>query len=256
MNLEEILNKVANGEIKVEEAKESLATYKDLGYAKVDLHRKKRQGFPEVIYGEGKSVEHIISILKVIHNGENNVLATRVSQDKADEILQSYPELTYHDRARILSWKPQKKVVDDENDDYIAIISAGTSDLDVAEEVAVTAEVLGSNVRRFYDVGVAGIHRLLDQTEAIQRATVSVVIAGMEGALPSVVGGLVSHPVIAVPTSVGYGANFKGVSALLTMLNSCSSGISVVNIDNGFGGAYNAALIDQLARKGRQKHDG
>lgn len=148
--------------------------------------------------------------------------------------------------AQILSLKVEEKR--EEKEGYIAILCAGTSDLRIAEEAAVTAEALGSNVRRFYDVGVAGIHRLLDQAPAIQGATVSVVIAGMEGALPSVVGGLVSHPVIAVPTSVGYGANFQGLSALLTMLNSCASGISVVNIDNGFGGAYNAVLIDRLAQ--------
>ncbi|MDI4707198.1 nickel pincer cofactor biosynthesis protein LarB, partial [Pseudoalteromonas shioyasakiensis] len=154
----------------------------------------------------------------------------------------------YEKLAQILYWKSAKNT-DGNNDGYIAILCAGTSDLRVAEEAAVTAEIMGCNVRRFYDVGVAGIHRLLDQAKEIQQATVSVVIAGMEGALPSVVGGLVSHPVIAVPTSVGYGANFQGLSALLTMLNSCASGISVVNIDNGFGGAYNAVLIDRLARK-------
>lgn len=246
MDIDNILNRVAEGVLSINEAKNQLATYEDLGYAKVDLHREKRQGFPEVIYGEGKSVEQISAILKVIQDEENNVLVTRVSQEKANELLHYHPELIYHQVARILYWKSRdSKLIHDKNN-YIAVICAGTSDLAVAEEVALTAEVLGSNVRRFYDVGVAGIHRLFDHMQEIQSANVSVVIAGMEGALPSVVGGLVSHPVIAVPTSVGYGANFQGLSALLTMLNSCASGISVVNIDNGFGGAYNAVLIDQL----------
>ncbi|WP_152655469.1 nickel pincer cofactor biosynthesis protein LarB [Oceanobacillus sp. CFH 90083] len=243
--MEEILKKVQDGLLSIEDAKIALATYEDLGFAKVDHHREKRQGFPEVIYGEGKTVEQIISILQAIKAKQNDVLITRISQDKADKILEIHPELTYHDIAQILVWKA--KAEKEEKEGYIAIICAGTSDLSVAEEAAITAEALGSNVRRFYDVGVAGIHRLLDQAQAIREATVSVVIAGMEGALPSVVGGLVSHPVIAVPTSVGYGANFQGLSALLTMLNSCASGISVVNIDNGFGGAYNAVLIDRLA---------
>ncbi|CEI82554.1 1-(5-phosphoribosyl)-5-amino-4-imidazole-carboxyl ate carboxylase [Oceanobacillus oncorhynchi subsp. incaldanensis] len=244
--MEEILKEVQNGTLSIEDAKKKLATYEDLGFAKVDHHRKQRQGFPEVIYGEGKTVEQIIAILQAIKAKQNDILITRISPDKADKILGVHPELTYHDMAQILSLKVEEKR--EKKEGYIAILCAGTSDLRIAEEAAVTAEALGSNVRRFYDVGVAGIHRLLDQAPAIQDATVSVVIAGMEGALPSVVGGLVSHPVIAVPTSVGYGANFQGLSALLTMLNSCASGISVVNIDNGFGGAYNAVLIDRLAQ--------
>ncbi|MGX8790183.1 nickel pincer cofactor biosynthesis protein LarB [Oceanobacillus sp. M60] len=244
--MEEILKEVQNGTLSIEDAKKKLATYEDLGFAKVDHHRKQRQGFPEVIYGEGKTVEQIIAILQAIKAKQNDILITRISPDKADKILEVHPELTYHDMAQILSLKVEEKR--EKKEGYIAILCAGTSDLRIAEEAAVTAEALGSNVRRFYDVGVAGIHRLLDQAPAIQDATVSVVIAGMEGALPSVVGGLVSHPVIAVPTSVGYGANFQGLSALLTMLNSCASGISVVNIDNGFGGAYNAVLIDRLAQ--------
>ncbi|RKQ35841.1 nickel pincer cofactor biosynthesis protein LarB [Oceanobacillus halophilus] len=246
--MEDILRGVQDGTVSIEDAMKNLASYEDLGFAKVDHHRKQRQGFPEVIYGEGKSAEQIISILEAIQAKENDVLITRISQEKANDIIEKHPELVYHEMAQILSGTTKKRTKNqDQERGYIAIICAGTSDLRVAEEAAVTAEVLGCNVRRFYDVGVAGIHRLLDQAQAIQQATVSVVIAGMEGALPSVVGGLVSHPVIAVPTSVGYGANFQGLSALLTMLNSCASGISVVNIDNGFGGAYNAVLIDRLA---------
>ncbi|MBU7591461.1 nickel pincer cofactor biosynthesis protein LarB [Metabacillus halosaccharovorans] len=246
--LEEILKRVQTGSLSINEAKEKLSTYENLGFAKVDHHRKKRQGFPEVVYGEGKSKEQILAIIKAIRSKENNVLVTRISEEKAAHILEEYPEFIYNETAQILFWKQEKESVNSKG--YIAIVCAGTSDLKVAEEAALTAEALGSNVRRFYDVGVAGIHRLFDHIEEIQNATVSVVVAGMEGALPSVVGGLVSHPILAVPTSVGYGANFNGLSALLTMLNSCASGISVVNIDNGFGAAYNAVLIDQLAQKG------
>ncbi len=232
--------------ISVAEAKEKLATYENLGFAKVDHHRKKRQGFPEIIYGEGKTVDQIIAIIHAIKAKENNVLITRISKEKATEVRIPFPEINYNETAELLFWKKETEGKSNSSS-YIAIVCAGTSDLKVAEEAAVTAEALGCNVRCFYDVGVAGLHRLLDNIEEIQNATVSVVIAGMEGALPSVVGGLVSHPVIAVPTSVGYGANFQGLSALLAMLNSCASGISVVNIDNGFGGAYKAALIHYLA---------
>lgn len=246
--MEEILRQVRDGKLSVEEARKQLATYEDLGFAKVDYHRKKRQGFPEVIFGEGKTPEQMIAILEAMQKKETDVLMTRVSPEKAKNILSAHPELTYEEMANILYWKAEKEPKKKELESYIAVICAGTSDLKVAEEAAITAEVLGSRVERFYDVGVAGIHRLMDQAQAIQQATVSVVIAGMEGALPSVVGGLVSHPVIAVPTSVGYGANFGGLSALLSMLNSCASGVSVVNIDNGFGGAYNAVLIDQMVR--------
>jgi NCAIR mutase (PurE)-related protein len=248
--LEKILIQVQKGELNVAEAKKKLATYEDLGFAKVDHHRKKRQGFSEIVFGEGKSAEQIISIIKALREKNNHVLVTRISKDKAEHVIQQCPEFIYHEIAQILLWKNEAKAGANDSKGYINIICAGTSDLKVAEEAAITAEALGCNVHRMYDVGVAGIHRLFDHYEEIQQATVSVVVAGMEGALPSVIGGLVSHPVIAVPTSVGYGANFHGLSALLTMLNSCASGISVVNIDNGFGGAYNAALIYQLAQKG------
>jgi hypothetical protein len=244
--MEDILSQVQQGTLTIEEAKRKLATYEDLGFAKVDHHRKKRQGFPEIVYGEGKTVEQLVAIAEAMQKKGESVIVTRVSEKKAEQILKLHPELTYHTTARILSWKTVEKR---KPDGYLAILCAGTSDLPVAEEAAVTAELLGSNVRRFYDVGVAGLHRLLDHAKEIQQANVSVVVAGMEGALASVVGGLVSHPVIAVPTSVGYGASFHGLSALLTMLNSCASGVSVVNIDNGFGGAYNAVLIDQQSNR-------
>ena len=244
--MEEILKQVQAGKLTVEQAKEKLATYENLGFAKVDHHREQRTGFPEVIYGEGKTVQQITQILTALKAKNNNVLITRISQEKADAILRRHPEFVYDATSRILFFK--KDTPPKETGSYIAVLCAGTSDLPIAEEAAITAEVMGSEVRRIYDVGVAGIHRLFDQIDEIKNASVSVVVAGMEGALPSVVGGLVAHPVIAVPTSVGYGANFRGLSALLTMLNSCASGISVVNIDNGFGGAYSAVLIDQLAR--------
>ncbi|MBA9028260.1 MULTISPECIES: nickel pincer cofactor biosynthesis protein LarB [Bacillaceae] len=252
--LENILEQVQNGTLSVADAKEQLATYENLGFAKVDHHRKKRQGFAEIIFGEGKTAEQIISISEALRSKNNQVLITRISKEKAEIVLKACPDFIYNETAQILYWKDQE-VSDSNLQGYIAVICAGTSDLRVAEEAAVTAEVLGSKVHRIYDVGVAGIHRLLNNLDEIQHATVSVVVAGMEGALPSVVGGLVSHPVIAVPTSVGYGANFNGLSALLTMLNSCASGISVVNIDNGFGGGYNAVLIHQLAQRGAEKNE-
>jgi len=247
--MEDILKQVQQGTLTVAEAKEKLATYEDLGFAKVDHHRIKRQGFPEVIYGEGKTTEQINSIIAAIIAKDNDVLVTRITPEKAEFILQQHPKLSYNASAKLLFWKNPETASALASTGYIAVVCAGTSDLQVAEEAAVTAEVFGSEVRRIYDVGVAGIHRLFDNLEEIQNATVSIVVAGMEGALPSVVGGLVSHPIIAVPTSVGYGASFQGVTALLAMLNSCASGISVVNIDNGFGGAYNAVLIDRLAKK-------
>jgi NCAIR mutase (PurE)-related protein len=247
--LESILKQVQDGSMSVEDALKQMAPFENLGYAKVDHHRKKRQGFPEIIYGENKSVDQIIGIAKSLQEQNNEVLVTRIAVEKADEIRRICPDYIYDSTSRILYWKRNEQLRI-ERQGYIAVIAAGTSDISVAEEAAVTAEVLGSKVHRIYDVGVAGIHRLLHHAEQIQQATVSVVVAGMEGALASVVGGLVAHPVIAVPTSVGYGASFNGLSALLTMLNSCASGISVVNIDNGFGGGYNAALIHQLIHKG------
>ena len=247
--LDQILQQVQQGQLTVEEAKVRLAAFDDLGFAKVDYHRKKRQGYPEIIYGEGKSAEQIIAIISSLQANHDDILCTRISQEKASAIQAVIPDLQYNALARLL-YKKEEASTQQQLHGYVTVIAAGTSDLAIAEEAALTAEVLGSNVRRIYDVGVAGIHRLLHHAEEIQGAVVSVVVAGMEGALPSVVGGLVSHPVIAVPTSVGYGANFQGLSALLTMLNSCASGISVVNIDNGFGGGYNAALIHRLANKG------
>lgn len=249
--LDEILHEVQRGTLSIAEAKQKLAAFEDLGFAKVDHHRKQRQGFPEIVYGEGKTADQIISILTSLSAHTKQLLVTRIDQVKANIVQQACAalELTYSEPAQLL-YKKFEVPPEERLKGYIAVIAAGTSDIRIAEEAAITAEVLGSEVHRIYDVGVAGIHRLLYHAQEIQQAVASVVVAGMEGALPSVVGGLVSHPVIAVPTSVGYGANFNGLSALLTMLNSCASGISVVNIDNGFGGGYNAALIHQLAGKG------
>lgn len=244
--LEEILSQVKDGQLDIAEARNKLKTFEDLGFATLDLHREKRQGFPEVIYGEGKTSEQIISIIQSLqHNNTTRILATRVTEEKALKVQVGIPDLSYNVLAKTLFWKhPDEKDILYKG--YCAVVCAGTSDLAVAEEAVVTLEAMGCAVERVNDVGVAGIHRLLNKMDVIQGATVSVVVAGMEGALPSAVGGLVSTPVIAVPTSVGYGANFGGVSALLSMLNSCASGISVVNIDNGFGGGYNAGLIHRM----------
>ncbi len=244
--MEDILKKVHQGKLSVDEAMKQLESYENLGFAKVDHHRAQRQGFPETIYGEGKTVEQICAIIDATIKQKNTVLVTRISQAKVEGVRKQFPELIYAEQAEILHSKPEYQ---SSLEGYIAILCAGTSDLRVAEEAAVTAEVFGAKVKRFYDVGVAGIHRLFDHIDDIKQATVSIVVAGMDGALPSVVGGLVAHPVIAVPTSVGYGASFNGLSALLTMLNSCASGVSVVNIDNGYGAAYNALLIHRLAQK-------
>jgi NCAIR mutase (PurE)-related protein len=246
--IDEILKQVQDGQLTAAEAKEKLSTYENLGFVKIDHHRKQRVGFPEIVYGEGKTSEQILAIVQSLRARNDSVLVTRITQEKAAFVQKTCPELQYYETARILAWR--NPTLEIHNQGYIAIVCAGTSDLPVAEEAAVTAETLGCKVERVYDVGVAGLHRLLDNIEIIQKATVSVVVAGMEGALPSVLGGLITNPIIAVPTSVGYGANFNGLSALLSMLNSCASGVSVVNIDNGFGGAYNAVLINQLAYKG------
>ena len=244
--LTELLNKVAQGEVSVERAALELKTepFEDLGFAKLDHHRKIRQGAAEVIYGAGKTPEQILKITEAFRKkGDNAVLITRMSQEAADLVGASLP-LRYDalSRTGIVGELPEKN-------GKVVIATGGTSDLPVAEEAALTAEVLGNEVVRIYDVGVAGIHRLLAYSEDLMSAQVIVVVAGMEGALASVVGGLADCPVIAVPTSVGYGASFGGLSALLSMLNSCASGVSVVNIDNGFGAGYMASMINHVSMK-------
>jgi NCAIR mutase (PurE)-related protein len=216
----------------------------EFNFASVDTHRALRKGFPEVIFGSGKTPEEIVKIAGAILARENRLLVTRASPEAAAAFKDAYPEAVHHERARCLTIARGAR---EKNPGAIAVLCAGTSDLPVAEEAALTADIMGNTVERYYDVGVAGLHRLLRHLNAIQRANVVVVVAGMEGALPSVVAGLVSRPVIAVPTSIGYGANFFGLAALLGMLNSCGSGVTVVNIDNGFGGGYAAAQINALA---------
>ncbi|MGO5065705.1 nickel pincer cofactor biosynthesis protein LarB [Clostridium sporogenes] len=217
--------------------------FKDLGYAKIDNHREIRVGYPEVIYCAGKTVEQIKGIIEFMLTKENNILGTRATKEAYEEVKKICPDAEYNELARTIVIKKRELK---SKGGYIAVVTAGTSDIPVSEEAAVTAEIFGNKVERIYDVGVAGIHRLFDKLELIRGARVVVVAAGMEGALASVVGGLVDKPVIAVPTSIGYGANFHGLSALLSMLNSCASGVSVVNIDNGFGAGYLASMINNL----------
>ena len=244
-DIRELLEKVRSGEISPEEAEASLKLkpFVDLGFAKPDTHRGIRQGVPEVIYGAGKTSEQIKKIAEALMaEGQETVIVTRLDEDKASSL-----DLTrYYGTARIGVYG---KIPSADTDGSLVILTGGTSDLPVAEEAAVTAELLGNNVTRLYDVGVAGIHRLMSHTEEIMNAKVIIAIAGMEGALASVVGGLADCPVIAVPTSVGYGASFEGLSALLSMLNSCASGVSVVNIDNGFGAGYLASMINHIGGK-------
>jgi pyridinium-3,5-biscarboxylic acid mononucleotide synthase len=242
-----LLTQVQNGQMDLDAAMHALKRlpFENIGYARIDNHRCARTGVPEVIYCEGKSIPQIQGIANQISQYHNNVLATRADEKVYHALLETKVNCSYHELARIIVINPEP--VDQIGD--IVVVSAGTSDITVAEEAAITAEVLGNNVKRIYDVGVAGIHRLLHVCDDLFKANVAVVVAGMEGALASVVGGLVSCPVIGVPTSIGYGASFKGVAALLSMLNSCASGVSVVNIDNGFGAGYQASLINKMAMK-------
>ena len=218
-------------------------SYVDLGCAKLDTHRELRVGYPEVIYCPGKSTEQVKTIIRAMGERDANILATRADEALFMEIRQICPDAVYHPLARAVTVRKRAMEIPDS---YIAVVTAGTSDLPVAEEAAVTAELFGNRVERIVDVGVAGVHRLFDKLDVIRGARVIIVVAGMEGALPSLVGGLVDKPVIAVPTSVGYGASFQGLSALLSMLNSCAGGVCVVNIDNGFGAGYMAGMINKL----------
>ena len=242
----ELLHEVAAGKLSPEEAalKLKMQPFQEIGeYAKVDFHRGIRQGVPEVIYGSGKTQEHILGIAKAMReNGQKTVLITRLTQEAADFVAKELP-LSYNPLSRtgVVGELPTPT-----GKGKVVVATGGTSDIPVAEEAAVTAEVLGNEVVRLYDVGVSGIHRLLSNMETIMSARVIVAVAGMEGALPSVIGGLADCPVIAVPTSVGYGASLGGIAALLSMLNSCASGVSVVNIDNGFGAGYMASMINHL----------
>ncbi|AGF56792.1 hypothetical protein B0P06_004928 [Clostridium saccharoperbutylacetonicum] len=248
MNKDEIkvlLEQVKDNKIDVVQALEQLEDlpFKDLGFAKIDNHRELRVGYPEVIYCEGKTVEQVKDIIKFMLTKNNNILGTRATEEMYDAVKEICEEAEYNKLGRTIVIKKKEQQT---TESYIAIVAAGTSDLPVVEEAYETARILGNRVEKIIDVGVAGIHRLFSRLDEIRGAKVVIVIAGMEGALASVIGGLVDKPVIAVPTSVGYGANFGGVAALLSMLNSCASGVTVVNIDNGFGAAYNASIINKL----------
>jgi pyridinium-3,5-biscarboxylic acid mononucleotide synthase len=246
--LTQTLQKVKEGELSIAGAVRELSVlpYEELNYAKIDHHRSLRSGFPEVIFGRGKTVEQIVDIAVRIASHSGRLLVTRAGQEAYEALKEKLPEAVYNPAAGTIVVNRQTETVARPG---IAVITGGTADIPVAEEAAVTAEVMGNKVERVFDVGVAGLHRLFDKLPRIRDSRVLVVVAGMEGALPSVVGGLVSIPIIAVPTSVGYGASFSGLAPLLTMLNSCAPGVAVVNIDNGFGAGYMAALINMDSQR-------
>jgi len=244
-SIEKLLTDVKEGRVSIDDALRVLKRlpFEDIGFAKIDTHRDLRRGFPEVILCQGKSLEQISQIVEKIMSKDDVIMASRASREVYEAIKKVDVNAVYYETARIVLIGKKKEI---KTDKIVLIISAGTSDIPVAEEAAVTAEIMGNPVERVYDIGVAGMHRLLGHQEEIFRANVLVVVAGMEGALASVIGGLVDRPVIAVPTSVGYGASFDGLAALLSMLNCCAPGVTVVNIDNGFGAGYFAGLINQM----------
>lgn len=244
--IKDILEKVKEKELGVEEALEKLKSlpFEDLRFVRIDHHRYLRRGFPEVIFCQGKSVSQILTIAEKLWQKSNLIMATRANEKIYQEVKKIIPGAVYYPEARIIFAGKSKKVIDDKR--FILVVTAGTGDIPVAEEAKVTAQIMGNRVEVLYDVGIAGIHRLIDEKDLLLNANVLIVVAGMEGALPGVVGALVDKPVIAVPTSVGYGASLRGISALMGMLNSCSPGIAVVNIDNGFGAGYLASLINNM----------
>lgn len=245
MSLEKILEQYKNGEIGLEDALQHLSSkgIDEMGFATIDTDRLRRTGMPEVIYASGKTVEQVAQIAYRMFKNKIDILATRATAEMSEAVKQLIPGARYNELARTIAFQHEERP---SADGYIAVVAAGTSDMPVAEEAVETARFLNNKVETVYDVGVAGIHRLFNKLDLIRNARVIIVVAGMEGALASVVGGLVDKPVIGVPTSIGYGANFQGLSALLSMLNSCASGVSVVNIDNGFGAACQASLINHL----------
>jgi hypothetical protein len=252
MTTREILDEVQSGNLSVEEAERYLKRkpFEELGYAKLDTHRKIRSGFPEVVFCSGKPDEYLVSIYQKLYETDGEVFGTRADEHQYGLIRKVLPQVSFDPVSHILKIeRPDKKQTG-----KVAVCTAGTADIPVAEEAAQTAEYFGSKVERIYDVGVSGLHRLLSYVDTLQEANCVIAVAGMEGALASVIGGLVSRPVIAVPTSVGYGASLHGVSALLTMLNSCANGIAVVNIDNGYGAGYLATQMNRLA-EGESKHE-
>lgn len=247
METREVLEQLKRGDISVEEAEGYLRRqpFEDLGYAKLDMHRETRSGFPEVVFCSGKADEHLASIFQHLYESNGEVLGTRADETQYELIRSLYPQVKYDALSHILKLEKEDK----KRIGKIVVCTAGTADIPVAEEAAQTAEYFGSYVERVYDVGVSGLHRLLARLETIQSANCVVAVAGMEGALASVLGGLVDKPVIAVPTSIGYGASLQGLSALLTMINSCANGVAVVNIDNGYGAGYMATQINRLSEK-------
>lgn len=248
MDAHEVLEKVKSGELSIEEAEGYFRRepFEEMGYAKLDTHRKLRSGFAEVIFCSGKSDGHLLHIFGKLYEEDGEVFGTRASKEQYEMIREHYPLVRYDEVSRILKIERTDK----KRTGKIAVCTAGTADIPVAEEAAQTAEYFGANVERIYDVGVSGLHRMLSKLEVIQSANCVVAVAGMEGALASVLGGLVDKPVIAVPTSIGYGASMHGLSALLTMINSCANGVAVVNIDNGYGAGYIATQINRLSEKG------
>lgn len=251
MDTRDILEKFKKGEISLEETEQYFrrAPFDEMGYAKLDTHRKIRSGFPEVIFCSGKADEHLLPIVRRLYEENGEVFGTRATKEQYEMLWEEFPQIQYDPISRIIRIEKEKK----EGIGLIAVCTAGTADIPVAEEAAQTAEYFGAKVERIYDVGVAGIHRLFSRLELIQNANCVVAVAGMEGALASVIGGLVDKPVIAVPTSVGYGASMNGISALLTMINSCANGIATVNIDNGYGAGYIATQINRMGAKGEKK---
>lgn len=248
--IKEILEDIKSGRLEIDEALNALRSfpYEDLGFAKIDTHRSLRKGFAEVIFCPGKTIDQIVRIVENLKKEDGVILATKASLEIYEALRRVREDAFYYETARIVMIGRPKKEIETGT---ILVISGGTSDIPVAEEAAVTAEIMGNKVKRLYDVGVAGVHRLFNHKEKLFSANVIIVVAGMEGALSSIVIGMVEAPVIAVPTSVGYGASFKGLSALLTMLNSCAPGVVVVNIDNGFGAGYFANIINQMGKKGQ-----
>ncbi len=245
--LKRLLDSVAQGNTSVDQAAQKLTTlsYENINYAHIDHQRSLRKGFPEVIFGEGKTAEQIIGIMERMSEQENIILVTRINPDKAISVKTQFPQSEYDAEARLLVLK--KRPITIIGKGLIAVLTAGTSDIHVAKEALLTAQTMGNEAKAIFDVGVAGIHRLLGYHDILEKASVLIVVAGMEGALPSVVAGMVSRPVIAVPTSIGYGVSFGGLTALFAMLNSCSSNVAVVNIDNGFGAGYMASMINRTS---------
>ena len=242
--MKKILEEYKKGTISLEEVlvKIKHLPYEDLGFAKIDHHRSIRKGFPETIYCQGKTIPQIIQILKTMDKGDHNILATKADEQVFSAVKKEFPDAIFNAHAKTIIIRKHETI---KKEGTILVITAGTSDIPIAEEAVVTAEIMGNKVEKVYDVGVAGVHRLFDVKEKLFDASVIIVVAGMEGALASIVGGLTSHPVIAVPTSVGYGASFQGIAPLLTMMNSCAEGVVVVNIDNGFGAGYFASMINR-----------